>query len=113
MRVICLLAALAAASAVPQAPHRLERLPSAALLAEGRVVESAPGTLVLEEDEVLVGSEALLAVERTSFDLSEVRGFVYFVRQDRELELRQGLGELREGARREGGIAIGTPRRFP
>lgn len=77
---------------------KLERLPPPALLAEGRVVESAPETLVLMAQAVDNESGALLVQERTSFDLAEADGYVYFVAEDHELSLHDGLRELRPGA---------------
>ena len=98
-RLAVLRIALLAALVVPtQESHRLERLPEMALTAQGRVIESAPGSLVIEYRAADMHTESTLEVEHIGFELDESDGFVYFIEQDEELPLAEGLRRLRPGA---------------
>ncbi len=62
------------------------------------MVESSAATLVLMTQEADLESSAILSQVRTTFDLEQVDGYVYFVADDLELTLNEGLRELRPGA---------------
>jgi len=81
-----------------QEAHRLDRFPVQALLAEGRVVESAPASLIIEVRDVSVDGYHVLGVERISFDLGEAEGGAYFLQEDEEVSLAEGLRRLRPGS---------------
>jgi hypothetical protein len=81
-----------------QTSHELDRFPPGALLADGRVTESAPRLLVIEQRNAGLDGTQTINAKRISFDLTQAEGYVYFLQEGTEMSLREGLNRLRPGA---------------